>query len=199
MREGAAPIDVRDQVAGGACVSRDGEVHYISRHQIRFSRAARALQHDPLEVPEQGVERTRDGRPEPIPTLEPRHRAQSRIVAAQDHDLAARVRFGLEQDRIHPGLRRHAGGEGLKVLGAANLRSVRAHARVVRHVLRLERRHSLPPPREPAAQRRGEERFPGIATAAEHHDRAFRDRRHLRRSGRPAIRSQASSAASAVR
>jgi hypothetical protein len=59
-----------------------------------------------------------------------------------DDDLGADVGGGLEQHRVHVGVGRQAGGDGLQGLGAADLAAIDGDRRVEGHVLRLEGRHA---------------------------------------------------------
>ncbi len=73
------------------------------------------------------------------------------VHLAPDDDLAGTA-LRLEQDGVHI----HRGGDprchGLGKLGAPNLPATGADRGVVRHVLRLERRHAHAAAREQAAQ-----------------------------------------------
>jgi len=88
----------------------------------------------------------------------------------QDH-LGLRVRFGLEQDGIHAHVGDAAGGERLKVLGAAHF-AVGHDPGIVAHVLRLEWRNFQSLPRVPTRQCRREKTLAGPAGRAAYHDGA---------------------------
>ena len=61
---------------------------------------------------------------------------------ALNDDLRAGIGFGLQQHRIHIGVRFDAGGLCLQGLRAPDLAAINRHGRVVRHVLRLEWQHA---------------------------------------------------------
>jgi hypothetical protein len=87
-----------------------------------------------------------------------RHSMLRQIVAPlaeQDH-LAVCVRLRLEQHGIHAHIGNAARRERLKILSAAHF-PVGNDARIVAHVLRLERRHFEAAPGIPARQRRREQ------------------------------------------
>jgi hypothetical protein len=92
---------------------------------------------------------------------------------AAEHDhLRRAVALRLEQHRVHVDGRGHAGGHGLRGLRAADLAAVVGDGGVVRHVLRLERRHAQPRAREDAAERGDEGRLAGVRRGALHHEHA---------------------------
>ena len=79
--------------------------------------------------------------PQMLRSLAPFHAGQIVAPLPEQNDLAARVRFGLEQHGVHPHVGDASGGERLKVLCAAHL-AVSHDPGIVAHVLRLERRNS---------------------------------------------------------
>ena len=99
-----------------------------------------------------------------------RHSMRGQIVAPlpEQNDLAAGVRFGLEQDRVHAHVGDAPGGECLKILCAADL-AARHDPGIVAHVLRLEWRNLQSLPRVPARQGGREEALAGAAGRAAHH------------------------------
>jgi hypothetical protein len=68
-------------------------------------------------------------------------RAQGRDAFAMHDDLRADIGLGLEQYRVHVGMRLDTCGVRLQGLGTADLAAVDCHRGIVRHVLRLERQH----------------------------------------------------------
>ena len=79
-----------------------------------------------------------------------------------DDHLRAAVGLRLQQHRVEVRPRRNAGRPRLHRLRPPDLAPVRAGRGVVRHVLRLERRHAhAPPPRRPA-QTRDHHRLPRV-------------------------------------
>ena len=118
--------------------------------------------------------------PKPPETLQHRghqFRLQRRIVPRPDrraplalHDyLRAGIRLGLQQHGVHVGQRLKPARERLQRLGPPDLPPVDGHGGIVRHVLRLERRHRKPPPPRRAAEPRDQKRLADIGTAALDH------------------------------
>jgi len=108
----------------------------------------------------------------PLAASAPGQRRKRLAHLPQQHHLAVRVGLGFEQQRIHAHVGLGARGQRLKVLRAADLahgglstraRQSRHHARVVAHVLRLERRDLQAPVGVVAAQRG---RHPALARVA---------------------------------
>ena len=85
--------------------------------------------------------------------------------AEHDH-LRMGVAARLEQDRVHQRRRGDPGGGGLDRLGAADLGPVRGDGAVERHVLRLERGHRDPLPRQPPAEAGDDHGLAGVAVGA---------------------------------
>ena len=182
VREGASPIDVRHQQAGGVGVPRHAQVHHVAGLQVDLGRRPRPLDHDHVVLAAQRIQGLRQQRPDLGAAGPPGQRSQLGVDPAQQHHLAAGVGLGLEQQRIHLHRRLHPGRQCLEILGAADL-AARHHAGVVAHVLRLEGRHPQPLPRIPAAQRRAQPALAGPAAGAQHHHAAGRapacpDERH---------------------
>ena len=180
--EGAPPIDIRHQQAGGIRVPRHAQVHHIAGLQVDLGRRPRPLDHDHVVLAAQRIQGLRQQRPDLGAAGPPGQRGQLGVDPAQQHHLAAGVGLGLEQQRIHLHRGLHPGSQRLKVLGAADL-ATGHHAGVVAHVLRLEGRHPQPLPRIPAAQRRAQPALAGPAAGAQHHHAAGRapacpDERH---------------------
>ncbi|MNJ28971.1 hypothetical protein D3C77_235270 [compost metagenome] len=98
-----------------------------------------------------------------------RHRVHAGDRAAMDDDLSAGVAIGLEQHRVHVGVRRQPSGLSLNRLGPADLAAVLGHGTVERHVLRLERHHRHALAQQPAAQRGHQGALAGIGGGALHH------------------------------
>ena len=182
VREGAPPVDIRHQQAGGIRVPRHAQVHHIAGLQVDLGRRPRPLDHDHVVFAAQRVQGLRQQRPDLGAAGPPGQRGQLGIDPPQQHHLAAGVGLGLEQQRIHLHRGLHPGSQCLEILGAADL-AARHHAGVVAHVLRLEGRHPQPLPRIPAAQRRAQPALAGPAAGAQHHHAAGRapprpDERH---------------------
>ena len=85
-----------------------------------------------------------------------------------DH-LRAGVAVGLEQHRVHVGVRRQPGSLRLHSLRATDFAALGRHRAVERHVLRLERHHAHALTGQPAAQRCHQCTFARIGRGALHH------------------------------
>ena len=171
MCEGAAPIDVAHDERRGARGFRDAHVHEIGVLQIDLGRRPGALDHEHLVLRRELLEAAAHRGPQAPGALAPLHARQ--VIAPlpeQDH-LRVRVALGLEQDRIHAHLGDPPRGERLKILRASHL-AARRDARVVAHVLRLERRDLESLARIPSGQCGGEQALAGTAGRAANHDGA---------------------------
>ena len=182
VREGASPIDVRHQQAGGVGVPRHAQVHHVAGLQVDLGRRPRPLDHDHVVLAAQRIQGLSQQRPDLGAAGPPGQRGQLGIDPPQQHHLAAGVGLGLEQQRIHLHRGLHPGRQRLEILGTTDL-AARHHTGVVAHVLRLEGRHPQPLPRIPAAQRRAQPALAGPAAGAQHHHAAGRapacpDERH---------------------
>ena len=182
VREGASPIDVRHQQAGGVGVPRHAQVHHVAGLQVDLGRRPRPLNHDHVVLAAQRIQGLSQQRPDLGAAGPPGQRGQLGIDPPQQHHLAAGVGLGLEQQRIHLHRGLHPGRQRLEILGTTDL-AARHHTGVVAHVLRLEGRHPQPLPRIPAAQRRAQPALAGPAAGAQHHHAAGRapacpDERH---------------------
>ena len=143
-----AAVDIADDDDGA--IDRLGEAHVgdVAVAQVDLGRAPGALdQHHVERRGQTGVGRQRrvagDGLVIVIPV-----RIQISRRAAVDDDLGVALAGGLEQDRVHIDHRLQTGRACLLRLGPADLAAVGRHRAVQRHVLRLERRHPDPPPRQ---------------------------------------------------
>ncbi|MNP38435.1 hypothetical protein D3C76_1319470 [compost metagenome] len=86
-----------------------------------------------------------------------------------DDDLGTGVAVGLEQHRVHVGMRRKAGSLGLHRLGPANFATVGGDCAVERHVLWLEWHHAHTLACQPATQGGHQGALARIGGGALHH------------------------------
>ena len=96
-------------------------------------------------------------------------RLESAAHSALDHQLRPDLGLRLQEHRVHVHRRRHAAGARLQRLGAADLAAIRRHGGIVAHVLRLERPHPQPPPREHAAKPGDQQRLADVRACALQH------------------------------
>ena len=172
----ATAVDVADEQARGLRFACGAHVGVVARVQVDLGRRAGALDHDQLVLAQQRVQRIGGKRPERLSALAPRHACQIGTHLAEHDDLARGIALGLEQHRVHAHLGLGRCRQPLKIQHAADLaqRAVqpRHGARVVPHVLGLERRDLQALARTPAAQRGRVPALAGVAGGAEHHYRA---------------------------
>ena len=97
-------------------------------------------------------------------------RPQRTPALALHDDLRAGVGLRLQEHRVHVHARRHPRGARLHRLGAADLAAVDGDRRVVRHVLRLERRDLQPAPHQRPSQSCDQRRLAGIGAGGLDHE-----------------------------
>ena len=182
LRDHAAALDVADEHDRHIGAPRKTHIGDVVGAQVDLGRAAGAFdQHEigfrlqPLEAFEHRRHQRRFHRRIVA-------RAQGRDALALHDDLRADIGLGLQQHRVHVGVRLGAGGERLQRLRAADLAAVDRHRRVVRHVLRLERQHAQAAPRRGARKACDDERLAHVRARSLDHQRArhcepFRTRR----------------------
>jgi hypothetical protein len=173
-REHPAAVDVADDDRRQPGVPRQAHVDVVARPQVDLGGAARAFRDDDVVPRGEVVVRGVGGRGEVPAAHLPVARVNGAAWAAHQHDVAAPVAAGLEQDRVHRRLGRDPRGQRLHPLGAPHLRGAAvsgavdggAHHRVVRHVLRLVRRHPDPAAGERPAQPGRDDALPGVRRGA---------------------------------
>ena len=176
--KGAAAINIGHQQAGCLRMARHAQIDDIAAHQVDLGRRTRPLDHHHIILGAQCIKRRGNLRPDLFAASAPGHGRQLRVHLPQHYHLAARIRLGLEQQRVHAHLGLGMRCQRLEILRAADLAAVRTggratdHARVVAHVLRLERHHTQALPCIPAAQRRRQPALAGAAGASQHHHAA---------------------------
>lgn len=110
--------------------------------QIDLGGRACAFDHHHIVFGAQLVQCLCDLRPDLEAAPAPGHGAQFVIDLAKQHDLAARVGLGLEQQRIHAHIGHGPGRQGLQILRRTDLAPLPLRrgndTRVIAHVLRLE-------------------------------------------------------------
>ena len=176
--KGATAVDIRHQQAARLSMARHAHVDHVAGVQIDLCRRARAFDDHHVVLCPQCVQRRRDLRPHTLAAAAPWQLRKLIAHLSQQHHLALRVRFGLEQQRVHAHVGHGPRCQRLEILGTANLAELLArcshHARVVAHVLRLERRHLQALVAVVAAQRGGQPALARAAGGAQHHDAARR-------------------------
>ena len=150
--EHPALVDIGDQQH--RAVHRLGEAHVgdVAGPEVDLGRRTGALHHHHRVLRGEarvGFEHRRAG---DLLVVVVGHRVHVADGAALDDHLGAGIGVGLEQHRVHVGVRRQARGLGLHRLGAADLAAVGGHRAVERHILRLERHHADALAFEPAAE-----------------------------------------------
>ena len=182
-RDHAALVDVADQ--HDRQIGRLGKAHVgdVVRAQVDLRRAARALGQDQIRIAAQLREALEHvGHQVGLEPGVVARRAGGENPPLNDH-LRADLGLRLEQHRVHVHRRRDAARPRLQRLRAPDLAAVRRHRRIVAHVLRLERPHAQPAPRERPAQARHQQRLADVRAGALEHQR----RRFPRSASRAAI------------
>ena len=168
----------------GACTARDqAEVDQVDVAEIELGDAAGALDDDHVEPAGQVVVGAAHVDAQVVGEGVVAARRQRPPQPAVDDDLAAAVAVGLEQDRIHRRLGLQPARFRLGDLGAADLAAGAARVGVVRHVLRLERRHGNALTPQPGADGRRHPALARVGGGAADEDRPCR---HVRPAAVPA-------------
>ena len=172
MRQQAAAVDVADDDDGQ--FSRPGEAHVgqIRCPQVDFGRRARAFADDSVELASQRGEFGCDHVGEPGAMSEVVGGAHRTGDLPADDELRRPVAARLEQDRVEPHAGRQPRRPGLHRLCAADLAAVDGDRRVVRHVLRLERRDANSLARQQPTQSRHDHRLARVGGGARDQQRA---------------------------
>ena len=165
----AAPVDIADEDhrhAGGP-----GEAHIgdVAVAQIGLRRAAGALDHDEVRLaPSRRKLSSTKGR-RSARALPERGRFELSETLALDDDLRAAIASRASRGPGSCGRSQQPGRRGPGAPARGRSRRPRRRG-VVRHVLRLERADTQPPPREKTAESRDEEGLADIRAGALDHD-----------------------------
>ncbi|MNZ50537.1 hypothetical protein D3C78_683260 [compost metagenome] len=168
--EDAAAIDVGNQ--NHRAVDRFGKTHVgdVTGTQVDLGRRARTFDHHhrirATEALMGGQHRLHGD----SLVVVIGHRVHAGDRAAMDDDLGAGVTVGLEQHRVHVGVRRQPASLGLHRLGATDLTAIGSHRAVEGHVLRFERHHGHPLAQQPTAQGGNQRALAGVGGGALHHE-----------------------------
>ncbi|MNF88370.1 hypothetical protein D3C84_708630 [compost metagenome] len=151
MGEHAALVDVGDQ--DHRAVHRLGEAHVgdIAGAQVDLGRRAGALHHHHRIRRAQARVGGQHGLHRDGFVVVIGHGIHGGHGTAMDDHLGTGVAVGLEQHRVHVGVRFQPRRLGLHRLGAADFAAVCRHGAVEGHVLRLERHHAYTLASDPAA------------------------------------------------
>ena len=169
--ENPAAVYVAHQDDVGPGMASHGDVHQVAVAQVYLRQAPGPLHNYRVEAPAKPVIGVKHRLPQLLATL----LAEIVVgVAVADgfaihHHLRGVVALGLEQQRIHVGVRFQSRGLCLHRLRPANLQPVRRGKRVERHVLRLERGGGVAVLFEYTAQGRGKHAFAHVAAGAGKH------------------------------
>ena len=162
LREHAAPVDVPDQQHRRVHQLCQPHVHKIVLLQVDLRRAARALNDDHVILRREALIRRRHrGQKLPFPPVIFRRPHVAHDLSVHDH-LTAGVCRRLQQDRVHPHIRRDARRLRLHHLRPPHLAALGGDEGVQRHILALERGHAIAVLPENAAERRGEQALPRV-------------------------------------
>src|SRR5207244_389162 len=139
-----------------ACRERYMHVGEVAVAEVELGRTPRSFDQDELELGKQRAQTLLDDRPQKWRTFAPGNLREGEVGDPRDDHLAGRLALGLDEHRVHAYIRLEPRGARLQVLGDADL-AAGHDARVVRHVLRLERSDVDATPCEEAAERRDEQ------------------------------------------
>jgi hypothetical protein len=160
--EYAASLDVGDQQPRRANPGDETEVHQIVLAQIQLAHATSALDDDDVETARQILVRLEHLRAQLAGVRVVLARGQRFPHAPIHHDLAQPVAARFQEDRVHRRLRLEPARFSLCHLCPANLAAGQARVRIVRHVLRFERRHRHTLASQPRADRRRHPTLAGV-------------------------------------
>ena len=145
MRNHSAPVNIAHQHHRHPCRRRKAHVGNIAPAQVHLGRAARAL-HDHQIMrrlqPGEAVQHRRHQRGLQRRIVPRLHRGDA---AALHDDLRSDFAFGLEQHRVHVGMRLKPASQRLKRLRPPDLAAIHRDGGIVGHILRLERRDRQAP------------------------------------------------------
>jgi hypothetical protein len=171
--EHAAAVDVaddHDRQVGGL---RETHVRDVVAPQVDLGGRAGALADHHVEAGAQvGEARGDDVEQRSLPLLVG-PRADRAVHPAAHHDLGAAVAARLEQHGVERDARREAARERLHRLCAPDLAAVERDDGVVRHVLRLERRHRHTPARQQPADPGDQGALAGVRGRSRHQQSAL--------------------------
>ena len=171
LRDHAAAVYVANQDDG--YVRRFGKAHIrnVPFPQVDLGGAAGPLDQNKVRALAQTVKAVQNRWHQQGFQLGIVARSDRRKALSLNDDLRASFCLGLQQDRVHVGMRRSAAGARLKRLCAADLSAILGYGRVVRHVLRLERTNRKAAIGKGARQSGDDDRFADVGPRPLNHDR----------------------------
>ena len=147
-----APVNVAREQHRRVHKLRKAHVHNVVFPEVDLRRAARALDHDHVVLRRETFIGRQDLGDELLFVREIFRRRHLPAHPAVYDDLASRVARGLEQDGVHARVRLQPRALRLHGLRPPDLKPLRCHRAVERHVLALERRCAQPVLPEDAAE-----------------------------------------------
>jgi len=183
LRVDAASVDVAHQQPASVEVADRPQIHEVAVHQIQFHRTAGALHHEDVALGFPAIKHARDVFPEPVEIAVVVERAVVSARLAVEHELRADAPTRLEQDRVHLRHGQQPARLGLHHLRPRDLAAAEERRTVVRHVLRLERRHAHALAAQPGAHRRGHPAFARAGGRAKDRESFHRATRRRKRTG----------------
>ena len=161
---------------GRPAVASQTHVDVVACPQIDLGRASCSLGDDDVEARAQIVERPKCRFSENGSTGHPSRGRQLAERFSHEDDVRAKVAPRLEEHRIHGRFGRHASGQRLQPLRPPYLRAIGTDHGVVRHVLSLEGRNSMPSASQPSTQSGRDEGLPGVRSRPGDKEAAREDR-----------------------
>ena len=164
-----AAVDVSEETDRRFDAAREAHVGDVTPPQVGLGGAAGAFDDDQVAPGGEPLEAVEDAPEELTPAVEERPRGPRSGHPPLYDDLRGSVGLGLEQHRVHVDRGGETRGPRLERLRAPDLAAARADGRVVRHVLRLERRDPKAAPARQTAEPRHHGRLAGVGAGALHH------------------------------
>ncbi len=173
-RDDAAAIDIAEHHHGHIGGRRKSHIGDVAGAQIDLRRAAGALDQHDIGVAGEMRKALQHGRQQRRFLVQIVFRAQRAPALALHDDLRAGVALRLQQHRVHVHAGRHPRRPRLHRLGPADLAAFDRDGGIVRHVLRLERRHLQAAAHQRARKPRDDRRLAGIGAGGLNHQRGRR-------------------------
>ena len=173
-RDNAAAIDIPEHHHGHIGGRGKSHIGDVASAKVDLRRAAGALDQDDIGVAGKMRKTLQHRRQQGCFLVQIILCAQRAPALALHDDLRAGVGLRLQQHRVHVHAGRHPRRPRLHGLGAADLAALDRHGGIVRHVLRLERRHLQAATHQRPRKPRDDRRLAGVGAGGLDHQRGRR-------------------------
>ena len=173
-RDDAAAIDVPEHHHGHIGGRGKSHIGDVAGAQVDLRRTAGAFDQDDIGIAREMGKTLQHRRQQGGLLVQIVLCAQRAPAFALHDDLRAGIGLRLQQHRVHVHARRHPRRPRLHGLGAADLAALDRDGGIVRHVLRLERRHLQAAPHQRAREPCDDRRLAGIGAGGLDHQRGRR-------------------------